>query len=84
MGFEISKAGDAAMNWPMISLDDVIAKRSGTADPSKFPDEVFDLYSIPARVSADLNIRRRVEIEIDAVLSAATVRAGKILENEGE
>lgn len=31
-----------------ISLGEIMAKKSGSVDPSKFPDEVFDLYSIPA------------------------------------
>ncbi len=32
----------------MISLDEVIARRNGSVDPSKFPDEHFELLSIPA------------------------------------
>lgn len=32
----------------MISLDEVIARRNGSVDPSKFPDEYFELLSIPA------------------------------------
>jgi len=31
-----------------IPLDEVIARRTGSVDPSKFPDEVFELLSIPA------------------------------------
>ncbi len=31
-----------------ISLDEIMASRSGSVDPSKFPGEVFDLYSVPA------------------------------------
>ncbi|MEL7664728.1 MAG: restriction endonuclease subunit S [Methanosarcina mazei] len=31
-----------------ISLGEIMAKKSGSVDPSKYPDEVFDLYSIPA------------------------------------
>ena len=31
-----------------ISLREIMASKSGSVDPSKFPDEVFDLYSIPA------------------------------------
>lgn len=31
-----------------IRLEEVIAKRTGTIDPSKFPDETFELLSIPA------------------------------------
>lgn len=32
----------------MVALGEVLVKRAGTVDPSKFPDEKFDLYSIPA------------------------------------
>ncbi len=31
-----------------ISLGELMATKSGSVNPSKFPDEVFDLYSIPA------------------------------------
>ncbi len=31
-----------------IELGEIMASRSGSVDPSKFPDEIFDLYSIPA------------------------------------
>jgi type I restriction enzyme S subunit len=31
-----------------IALSEIMASKSGSVDPSKFPDEVFDLYSIPA------------------------------------
>ena len=31
-----------------IELDEIMATKSGSVDPSKFPDEIFDLYSIPA------------------------------------
>lgn len=31
-----------------IELGDVIASKVGTVDPAKHPDELFDLYSIPA------------------------------------
>ena len=33
---------------PIVALGEVMATKSGTVDPSKYPDEVFDLYSIPA------------------------------------
>ncbi|OHV05117.1 restriction endonuclease subunit S [Mycobacterium talmoniae] len=29
-------------------LGELLVKRTGTVDPSKYPDEMFDLYSIPA------------------------------------
>lgn len=33
---------------PMLPLAELMVKRAGSVDPSKFPDEQFDLYSIPA------------------------------------
>ncbi len=33
---------------PTVELGGVMATKSGSVDPSKFPDEIFDLYSIPA------------------------------------
>lgn len=37
------------INFPkMVSLGDVIAKRNGSVDPTKFPNECFELLSIPA------------------------------------
>jgi type I restriction enzyme S subunit len=33
---------------PNIPLGDLMAKKAGSVDPSKFPEEQFDLYSIPA------------------------------------
>lgn len=38
----------AAKPHPRVFLADVIAKRTGSVDPSKFPDETFELLSIPA------------------------------------
>ncbi len=35
-------------NAPTIELGTLMPARAGTVDPAKFPDEVFDLYSIPA------------------------------------
>lgn len=35
-------------NPPSVALGELMAKKSGSVDPSKFPDETFDLYSIPA------------------------------------
>ncbi len=34
--------------WEMVPLEQVIANRLGSIDPSKYPDETFDLYSIPS------------------------------------
>lgn len=33
---------------PSIALGEIIASKSGSVDPSKFTEEIFDLYSIPA------------------------------------
>jgi type I restriction enzyme, S subunit len=33
---------------PAIALGEIMATKSGSVDPSKFTDEIFDLYSIPA------------------------------------
>jgi type I restriction enzyme S subunit len=33
---------------PSIVLGEIMATKSGSVDPSKFTDEIFDLYSIPA------------------------------------
>lgn len=33
---------------PSVALSELMASRVGSVDPAKFPDEVFDLYSIPA------------------------------------
>ncbi|MDT3670762.1 MAG: restriction endonuclease subunit S [Aromatoleum sp.] len=33
---------------PLLALGELMATRRGSVDPSKFPDEQFDLYSIPA------------------------------------
>lgn len=36
------------MSWPMVEAGELMARRSGSVDPSKFPDERFELHSIPA------------------------------------
>ena len=36
------------MTISMCPLGELMASKSGTVDPAKHPDEVFDLYSIPA------------------------------------
>ncbi|MDY3562698.1 restriction endonuclease subunit S [Gemmata sp. JC673] len=33
---------------PLIALEEIMASRLGSIDPSQSPDEIFDLYSIPA------------------------------------
>lgn len=35
-------------NVPMVSLEELMATRLGTVNPLKYPDEVFELYSIPS------------------------------------
>lgn len=36
------------MSWDSIPLGDIALKRGGSVDPKKYPDEVFELHSIPA------------------------------------
>ena len=36
------------MSWSTVRLGDLMPKRSPSVDPSKYPDEVFELWSIPA------------------------------------
>ena len=36
------------MKWNVISLGDIALQKGGSVDPKKHPDEVFELYSIPA------------------------------------
>jgi len=31
-----------------VKLEEIMASKLGAVDPSKYPDEIFDLYSIPA------------------------------------
>jgi len=31
-----------------IELGELMASKSGSVDPANYPDEIFDLYSIPA------------------------------------
>lgn len=46
----------------IIGLDEVIAKRNGSVDPAKFPDEIFELLSIPAFDSGTPEITAGAEI----------------------
>lgn len=43
-----------------------------------------DLYAMPARITADLHVRHRLEMDIDAILTAAAKRAQKQSENSAE
>ena len=36
------------MTWATIQLGEIAVERGGSVDPQKHPDEVFELYSIPA------------------------------------
>jgi type I restriction enzyme, S subunit len=46
----------------MVPLGELMARRLGTLEPSKFPEEHFDLYSIPAFDSRTPEIRLGAEI----------------------
>jgi type I restriction enzyme S subunit len=48
--------------WPIKRLGDFVATKGGSVDPSKFPNEVFDLYSIPAYDSGEPEVRSGHEI----------------------
>jgi type I restriction enzyme S subunit len=48
--------------WTTKPLGDFVAKKSGSVDPSKFPDEAFDLYSIPAFDVGQPDVRTGNEI----------------------
>jgi type I restriction enzyme S subunit len=43
-----SKVCEVIRGVTSIALGEIMATRSGSVDPSKFPEESFDLYSIPA------------------------------------
>jgi len=61
----------------IIGLDEVIAKRNGSVDPAKFPDEIFELLSIPAfdsgrpeiTIGAEIGSTKQVVQEGDVLLS---------------
>lgn len=61
----------------IIGLDEVIAKRNGTVDPTKFPSEFFELLSIPAfdvgkpeiAIGAEIGSTKQVVQEGDVLLS---------------
>ena len=48
--------------WPPKPLGDLFAPKLGSVDPSKYPDEKFDLYSIPAFDLRQPEIRSGSEI----------------------
>lgn len=47
---------------PTIALDELMSANSGSVDPSRFPDEAFDLYSIPAFDNGQPELSRGREI----------------------
>ncbi len=49
-------------SWRKIPLAEFAAEKSGSIDPAKFPDELFDLYSIPAFDSGEPEVRLGSEI----------------------
>jgi type I restriction enzyme S subunit len=61
----------------IIGLDEVITKRNGSVDPAKFPDEIFELLSIPAfdsgrpeiTIGAEIGSTKQVVQEGDVLLS---------------
>jgi type I restriction enzyme S subunit len=61
----------------IIGLDEVISKRNGTVDPTKFPSEYFELLSIPAfdvgkpeiAIGAEIGSTKQVVQEGDVLLS---------------
>lgn len=36
------------MTYPLVEIGELMARRNGSVDPAKFPDEEFELHSIPA------------------------------------
>lgn len=65
----------AAAPHPHVLLAEVIAKRTGSVDPSKFPDETFELLSIPAFDAGKPEILKGSEIGS----SKQIVQAGDVL-----
>lgn len=51
-----------ARGWGSVKLEEVMASRTGSVDPSKFPNEEFDLYSIPAFDKGEHEITRGDQI----------------------
>lgn len=48
--------------WPSAPLGDLLAAKTGSVNPTNFPDETFDLYSIPAYDSGKPEVRTGSEI----------------------
>lgn len=50
------------MNWPLVPASELMLKRGGTLNPTKFPDEVFELLSIPAFDRGSVDVVAGAEI----------------------
>ena len=50
------------MSYELVELSELMAKRSGSVNPAKFPTEEFELFSIPAFDAGIADIRRGEEI----------------------
>jgi type I restriction enzyme, S subunit len=61
--------------WITAGIGDAMVKRAGTVDPSKFPSELFDLYSIPAYDRGAPEVVYGSEVGS----SKQTVRSGDVL-----
>lgn len=50
------------MSYPLVEAGELMARRNGSLDPSKFPDEEFELHSIPAYDAGrpDLQLGRNI------------------------
>ncbi len=50
------------MNWPSVPASEFMLKKGGSVNPSKFPNEIFELLSIPAFDKSCIEILRGNEI----------------------
>ena len=50
------------MKWPLTALGDLALLKGGSVDPSKYPEETFELYSIPAYDAGAPEISQASEI----------------------
>jgi len=46
--FKETEIGETSMEWKVVKLNDVVDKKRKNINPLKYPDEVFEYYSIPA------------------------------------
>ena len=61
-GKQISKNTELPLNWLLMTLGDIMVKGGGSVDPSKFSEELFDLYSIPSYDTQEPEVLRGSEI----------------------